>query len=127
LRAGYGSKVKTPLELAASPARALDADIQWLIELTSWASRMGDPQYDCQPPTEYSEKSATWVNTGALLDRLNFALVLVGNRVSGAQRSLASLFGAEASSDPNMVLSRDLDIFLGGEAAQSTREVLISG
>jgi uncharacterized protein (DUF1800 family) len=38
---------------------------------------MGMPLYGCQPPTGYSSTADAWVNTGALLDRMNFALQLV--------------------------------------------------
>ena len=42
--------------------------------LPQWVGRMGEPLFLCQPPTGYSDKAETWVNTGALLNRLNFAL-----------------------------------------------------
>jgi uncharacterized protein (DUF1800 family) len=38
---------------------------------------MGMPLYACQPPTGYSTTADAWVNTGALLGRMNFALQLV--------------------------------------------------
>ncbi len=123
-RAAYRAKVKTPFELVASTARALGAEIDPPIEVNSWVTRMGQPQYNCQPPTGYSEQSAIWVNTGALLNRLNFALAFATNHVSGAQSNLDALFGPDAAADPNLVLSRALDSFLGGEVAPSTREVL---
>jgi hypothetical protein len=107
-----------------SAARVLDADVELPMELNSWVSRMRESQYDRQPPTGYSEKGSIWVNACALLNRLNFALALASNRGSVAQSNLDSLFGAEASSDPSMVLSKALDIFRAGEAAQSTKDAL---
>ena len=38
------------------------------------------PLYLCQPPTGYSDKAEAWVNTGALLNRMNFAVMLSTNR-----------------------------------------------
>ncbi len=70
----YRAKVKTPFELVASTARALNADVTVSLPLAQWVGRMGEPLFLCQPPTGYSDKAATWVNTGALLNRLNFAL-----------------------------------------------------
>ena len=38
---------------------------------------LGMPLYMCQPPTGYADRADAWVNTGALLNRMNFALQLV--------------------------------------------------
>ena len=37
---------------------------------------LGMPLYMCQPPTGYADRADAWVNTGALLDRMNFAVAL---------------------------------------------------
>jgi uncharacterized protein (DUF1800 family) len=120
----YRSKVKTPFELVASTARALGADLQVSLPLTQWVGRMGEPLYMCQPPTGYSDKAETWVNTGALLNRLNFAVSFAGGHMIGTQVRLAPLFGQDASTDPSMALTRAIDIFLDGQIAQGTRETL---
>jgi len=39
------------------------------------------PLYLCQPPTGYADRADAWVNTGALLNRMNFAVQLVGGRM----------------------------------------------
>ena len=120
----YRSKVKTPFELVASTARALDADLQVSLPLEQWVGRMGEPLFLCQPPTGYSDKAETWVNTGALLNRLNFAMTFAGDHMPGAQVQLNTMFGQDASTDPNMALTRAIDIFLDGQIAQGTRETL---
>jgi uncharacterized protein (DUF1800 family) len=38
------------------------------------------PLYGCQPPTGYSDKAEAWVNSGALLNRMNFAVSLTASR-----------------------------------------------
>lgn len=120
----YRSKVKTPFELVASTARALDADVDVTLPLTQWVGRMGEPLFQCQPPTGYSDKAETWVNTGALLNRLNFATSFAGNHMPGADVQLGAMFGPDASTDPNLALTRAIDIFLDGQIAQGTRETL---
>ncbi len=120
----YRAKVKTPFELAASAARALRADMQITLPITQWVGRMGEPLFLCQPPTGYSDKAETWVNTGALLNRLNFALSFAENHMPGAEVNLGEMFGEEASSDPNMALGRAIDIFLDGQVTAGTRETL---
>lgn len=122
----YRAKVKTPFELVASTARALNADVTISLPLTQWVGRMGEPLFLCQPPTGYSDKAATWVNTGALLNRLNFALTFSSGRLAGTSVDLSPMFGEDASKDPEMALSRSIDLFLGGQVDTQTRQTLES-
>jgi len=120
----YRAKVKTPFELVASTARALDADVSVSLPLAVWVGRMGEPLFLCQPPTGYSDKASTWVNTGALLNRLNFALGFATDHMAGANVDLADLFGEDASKDPEMALTRATDLFLDGQVAPTTMQTL---
>ncbi|MGD0964611.1 MAG: DUF1800 domain-containing protein [Candidatus Acidiferrales bacterium] len=120
----YRAKVKTPFELVASTARALNADISVTLPVAQWVGRLGEPLFLCEPPTGYSDKAATWVNTGALLNRLNFALSFAGNHMLGATVDLSAMLGDEASRDPEMTLARALDVFLDGQMASGTRDTL---
>ena len=122
----YRAKVKTPFEMVASTARALGADVPVSLPLAQWVGRMGEPLFLCQPPTGYSDKAETWVNTGALLNRLNFALAFAGDKMPGASVSLKELLGQPAAEDPNIALNQSIDIFLGGEISSSTRQTLES-
>ena len=122
----YRAKVKTPFELVASTARALEADVAVGLPLAQWVGRMGEPLFLCQPPTGYSDKAETWVNTGALLNRLNFALAFAGDKMAGATVNLKGLLGAEALREPNAALGRSIDIFLGGQVSPTTRQTLES-
>ena len=120
----YRAKVKTPFELVASTARALDANVTVALPLVNWVGRMGEPLFQCQPPTGYSDKAQMWVNTGALLNRLNFALGFATNRLAGSTVNLHEMFGDAAAKDPQMALSKALDLFLDGQVAQGTRDTL---
>jgi uncharacterized protein (DUF1800 family) len=120
----YRSKVKTPFELVASTSRALNAESTISLPLSQWVGRMGEPLYLCQPPTGYSDKAETWVNTGALLNRLNFALAFAGDKMGGATVDLNTMLGEEASKDPSAALVRSIQIFLDGQISQSTQETL---
>ena len=119
-REAYHAKIKTPFELVVSTARALGTDVDTPLSLVQWVGRIGEPLYQCQPPTGYSDKAETWVNTGALLNRLNFSLALAGSRMRGARTDVASLLGADSSADPKAALDRALQVFLGGQAAPAT-------
>jgi uncharacterized protein (DUF1800 family) len=120
----YRAKVKTPFELVASTARALDADVAVSLPLAQWVGRMGEPLFLCQPPTGYSDKAETWVNTGALLNRLNFALTFSSNKLAGANVDLRTLLGQDSLTDPNATLKRSVDIFLGGQVTSATGQTL---
>src|SRR5947199_10777643 len=122
-REAYRAKIKTPFELVVSAARALGTDVDTPLPLVQWVGRIGEPLYQCQPPTGYSDKSETWVNTGALLNRLNFSLALAGNRIRGARSDVASLLGVDSSADPKAALDRAVQGFLGGQAAPPTVEI----
>ncbi|HVJ26979.1 MAG TPA: DUF1800 domain-containing protein [Vicinamibacterales bacterium] len=72
----YRAKVKTPLEFVASAVRASGVDVRNSQPLIQAMAEMGMPPYMCQPPTGYADKADAWVNTGALLSRMNFAVML---------------------------------------------------
>jgi len=120
----YRAKVKTPFELVDSTARALQADVSVSLPLELWVARIGEPLFLCQPPTGYSDKAATWVNTGALLNRLNFALALATGKVPGTTVSLQPMFGDGAGTDPELALERSVELFLDGQVDASTRGTL---
>jgi len=120
----YRAKVKTPFELVASTARALGADVRVSLPLEMWVARMGEPLFLCQPPTGYSDKASTWVNTGALLNRLNFALAFASGKLPGTTISLEPMFGQGAATDPELALTRSIELFLDGQVDRSTRETL---
>ena len=123
-RDAYRAKVKTPFEVAVSAARALDAQTTISPQLVQWVGRMGEPLYQCEPPTGYADTADVWVNAGALLNRLNFALTLATNHMPGVNTNLSGLFGQDADSNPSLVLSRALGDFLGGQVSAQTRETL---
>ncbi len=123
-RESYRAKIKTPFELVVSAVRALGTDVDTPMPLVQWVGRIGEPLYQCQPPTGYSDKADAWVNTGALLNRLNYSLALAGNKMRGARTDVASLLGVEPSADPKAALDRAVQVFLGGQAGPTTVETL---
>ncbi|HEX6324454.1 MAG TPA: DUF1800 family protein, partial [Vicinamibacterales bacterium] len=46
---------------------------------------LGMPLYGSQPPTGYDDTAASWVNSGALIARMNFATALAANRLPGTR------------------------------------------
>jgi uncharacterized protein (DUF1800 family) len=122
-RESYRAKIKTPFELVVSAVRALGTDVDTAMPLVQWVGRIGEPLYQCQPPTGYADNAEAWVNTGALLNRLNFSLTLAGNKVRGSRADVGSLLGVDAT-EPKVALERALQIFLGSQASPTTLETL---
>jgi len=123
-RDAYRAKIKTPFELVVSTARATGSDVDTPLPLVQWIGRIGEPLYQCQPPTGYADKAEAWVNTGALLNRLNYSLALAGNKMRGARTDVGSLLGMDSSTDAKVALERAVQVFLGGQVAPTTVETL---
>jgi uncharacterized protein (DUF1800 family) len=81
----WRAKVKTPFEMAVSAVRATGADVDYAMPLANQIAQLGEPLYRKLEPTGYSSANAEWVNSAALLGRMNFALALAGNRLPGVK------------------------------------------
>lgn len=84
-------KTKSPFELAISSLRALDAEITQPYQVYNWVNKMGQKMYYYQAPTGFPDKGQYWINTGALLNRMNFGLALASQRIPGVRINLAAL------------------------------------
>jgi uncharacterized protein (DUF1800 family) len=92
-RDAVGAKIKSPFELAASALRITGGEVIDPTALFQWINRMGQPLYAYQAPTGYPDRAEAWVNTGSLLNRMNFGLQLAANRVKGVSVDLTTLDG----------------------------------
>ena len=125
----FRAKIKTPFELAVSAVRATGGDTNGGPALHQWIARMGEPLYQYQPPTGYPDTAEQWVNTGALLERINFALALAANRIPGTRVDLAKLVGPSATPgskvDQARVLDQFVDVILQGDMTAQTKASLL--
>ena len=85
---------------------------------------MGQPLYEAQAPTGYPDDAEAWVNSGALVVRMNFALRLAHNRVPGIRVELDRLVAGSARGRPDTVLDRLVERLLHGRSTDDTRAVL---
>ena len=123
----YRSKVKSPFELVVSSLRVMNAAADATPRTTQLVSRLGQPIFGHQAPNGYPETGDAWMNTGSILNRINFGLAVASGRVPGvrlvdwpAAKSLATL-SREQQVDG---VIREL---LGGAASNDTRQVLLTG
>ena len=87
----YRAKIKSPFELAVSSVRALGADTNASPAMIAMLNKLGEVPYGYQAPTGYPDTAEDWVNTGALLERLNFAVAIASNRIPGTRVDLKVL------------------------------------
>jgi uncharacterized protein (DUF1800 family) len=127
----YRAKVKTPIEFMVSALRASDAEVKNPLPLVQAMERLGMPIYGMQTPNGYSWMSSEWVSSNALISRMNFALVLSGDRVPGTQTNWPVLLGSAAGSgvtmSPTPATEKQLEgLLLGEPAAGRTRETVLA-
>jgi len=124
----YRAKVKRPFELAISALRTLGAETTGGPQLHQWIARMGEPLYGFQTPNGYSDMAESWVNTGGLLERLNFGLALAGNRIPGTRVNLKGLLGTAGeveSLNKAQIMDRFLNLIVAGDITPKTKETLL--
>jgi uncharacterized protein (DUF1800 family) len=120
----YRAKMKTPFEFVSSAARASGADIQNALPLVATLNRMGMPLYAMQPPTGYSMKAEAWVNSSALLNRMNFALQLASGRLPGTSLDPQALIPGPAPAEPQAALASLEQSILAGDVSSQTHAVM---
>jgi uncharacterized protein (DUF1800 family) len=114
------AKVKTPLEFVASAVRASETNVVNPQPLVQALKTLGMPLYGAQPPTGWGDTAEDWINTGALLNRLNFALQLAGGQMRGVRVNVRSLAPNTSEASRNAVV----DALLLGVASDATRGTL---
>jgi uncharacterized protein (DUF1800 family) len=118
----YRAKVKTPLEFVVSAVRASGADVTDAMPIARQLQNMGMPLYGMQPPTGYSMKADAWVNSSALLGRMNFALALTSGKIKGVQVDFEHM--PERSDEPQQSLAALENSLLAGEVSPQTHDVI---
>jgi uncharacterized protein (DUF1800 family) len=118
----YRAKVKTPFEFVVSAVRASGAQATDVRQLVGTLGNMGMPLYGMMPPTGYSMKAETWVNSSALLARMNFALGLAGGKVRGVAIDSAQL--VSGTPDAEQALAQLEASLLGGDISRQTHDTI---
>jgi uncharacterized protein (DUF1800 family) len=123
----YRAKVKTPLEFVVSAARASGAEVEDARVLVGTLNNMGMMPYGMMPPTGYSMKAAMWVNSSALLARMNFALGLAAGKLRGVKVDAASLAlgaGAAGGTNTEQALANLENSLLAGDISKQTHDTI---
>ncbi len=116
------AKIKTPLEFVVSAVRAVGGEPDTTHELAEVVGRLGQPLYMEPSPAGYPESQEEWVNSGALLHRMNAAVALAAGRLPGVT---ISLDGVLAPTDEPDTLIHAVDTrLLGGILSPRSRAVM---
>jgi uncharacterized protein (DUF1800 family) len=127
----WRAKVKTPLEYAVSAARAGNATFENMQPIANALRDMGMPLYGAVPPTGYNWKSSAWVGTGALVNRMNFALSFAANRLPGVKLDWNPRQTGASETAPSLVPSAEAEeqrlesLLIAGGLSSSTRTAVL--
>jgi uncharacterized protein (DUF1800 family) len=126
-RAAFRAKVKSPFEVVVSTLRALDAAPDPTPRTAQLVARLGQPIFGHQAPNGWPETSEPWMNTGAILNRINFGMAAAASRIPGA--SLDRWPDASRLRDASRAQQVDgvVAALLGGQVSPQTRAILVSG
>jgi hypothetical protein len=126
-QAAFRSKVKSPFEVVVSAMRALNSQPDTTPRTALAIAYLGEPIFGHQAPNGYPETGDAWMNTGALLNRINFGMAVAANRLPGV--SFASLPALDTLQNASRAAQVDavISILLSGAASADTRAVLMKG
>jgi hypothetical protein len=125
--AAYRAKVKSPFELVASALRAVNATPDMTPRTAQVIARLGQPLYLHQAPNGWPERGDAWINTGAILNRINFGLALAGGGLPGARPERWTRYTELVHAPREAQVDAVIAAFLGGEASVETRGILEGG
>jgi uncharacterized protein (DUF1800 family) len=134
----YRKKVKTPLEFVASAIRATGTQVQNPMPIVQALNKMGMPLYQMQPPTGYSTKAQAWMNSDALLERLNFSVSLTSGGINGvsfdplrmlalgllARSAKEEIVPVNTSGGTDAAVTLVEDALIGGEVSKNTDKAI---
>jgi uncharacterized protein (DUF1800 family) len=123
----FHSKVKTPFEVVVSAMRALDAAPDSTPRSAQVIAFLGQPIFGHQAPNGWPETGESWMNTGAILNRINFGMAAAAGRLPGVDiRALSALDTLRSASREKQV-DAVVTMILNGMVSPDTRAVLLSG
>ena len=110
-----------------SAVRASGAEVSDALPLARQLQTMGMQLYGMQPPTGYSMKADAWVNSSALLGRMNFALALTAGKLKGVQVDSDHLLGTTGLPGDTQATLASLEAsLLAGDVSRQTHDTIVA-
>ena len=126
-RSAYRAKVKTPFEYVVSMRRVLDALPDTTPRTAQAIARLGQPLWGKLTPNGWPDSGDQWVNTGAILDRVNFAAQMGSGRFPDAPIEIWPGWRELSLATFDHQVDGVIRYVLGGQASPDTRGILVSG
>lgn len=123
-QAAFRAKVKSPLELVASSLRALGGETDADLPILQAIQRMGQTMFQYEAPTGFPDRENTWINSGTLLARMNFAMTLAANRVPGTEINLKEV--GKGEDRPEAIVDDLVQRTVGGVLDPGTRKAILA-
>jgi uncharacterized protein (DUF1800 family) len=125
--AAYRAKIKSPFELVVSALRAMNAMPDMTPRSAQVVARLGQPLFLHQAPNGWPERGDAWINTGAILNRINFGLAMASGALPGARPEGWTRYDELLRASRPAQVDGVIAGFLGGEASVETRGILERG
>lgn len=126
-RAAYRSKVKTPFQVVASAMRAVNAVPDQTPRSAQASAQLGQPIFGRQTPDGWPDRAEAWMNTGAILGRINFGFLVAGQRVPGMTMGTVPELEQLRAASRDAQVEGVVRLLFGGQVSPDTREVLRNG
>jgi uncharacterized protein (DUF1800 family) len=123
----FRSKVKSPFEVVVSAARALNAAPDSTPRSAQVIAYLGQPIFGHQAPNGWPETGESWMNTGAILNRINFGMAAAAGRLPGADIRALPALDTIGSAPRDKQVDAVVATVLNGMVSPDTRAVLLSG
>jgi uncharacterized protein (DUF1800 family) len=116
-----GSKLKTPLEFAASALRAIGAKPDGSSDFAKALQGLGEPLLEESVPTGYPDAAPEWASSSGMLARMSFATSLALGKVPGVTRASETLL---AHAEDNTLVEEANRALLAGSASERTLDAV---
>ncbi len=126
-RVAFRAKVKTPFELVASALRAMGAPADTTMRYASQVQQLGQQIYYHLTPEGWPDRGDAWMNSGAILNRINFGLRLAAGQVGTVRIQNWEPANRLRVLPPEQQVNGVIDVLLGGDASPDTRRILATG
>jgi len=123
----FRTKVKSPFEVVVSAMRALDAAPDSTPRTAQVIAFLGEPIFGHQAPNGWPETGESWMNTGAILNRINFGMAVAAGRLPGADIRSVPVLDTIRSAPRDKQVDAVVATILDGMVSPDTRAVLVSG
>ena len=123
----WRAKVKSPFEVVVSALRATSAAIDTTPRTAALVARLGQGLYQHQAPNGWPETGDGWINTGAILNRINFGMAMASGNVPGVQLQRWPTFVELSPLPRDAQVDGVVRALLGGAVSADMRAILLSG